>query len=141
VLFLDGDVLRSVLGNDYGHSIDERKQLAMNYCRLCKMITDQGVDVVCSTISLFKEVHDYNRNNISKYMEIYIDCSMDELIKRDQKGIYSKAMDGSAECVMGVNTSYDKPSNCDIIIDNSFKDNIHEKAQRIYNFSNNKFEG
>lgn len=134
VVFLDGDTLREVFGNNSGHSLKKRKQLAMSYSRLCKMLSDQGIDVVCATISLFKEVHSFNRKNIAKYYEIFVECSMEELIERDQKGIYSKALKGEMDNVMGVNLPYDKPEECDLVIDNTRKGALAEKVKKIIKF-------
>jgi len=131
VVFLDGDMLRVVFGNTAGHSLKERKQLAMKYSGLCKMLSEQGIDVVCATISLFKEVHAFNRENIANYYEIFVECSMEELIKRDQKGIYSKALKGEMDNVIGINLPYDKPEKCDLVIDNTNKDALEEKVKKI----------
>ena len=131
VVFLDGDILRNVFGNQLGHSLEDRKKLAMSYSRLCKMLSEQDVDVVCATISLFKEVHDFNRKNIKNYYEIFIECEMQELKKRDQKGIYSKALIGEMDNVIGINISYDKPDKCDLVIDNTTKDSLNEKVEQI----------
>lgn len=138
VVFLDGDILRNVFGNAAGHSLKKRKQLAMSYSRLCKMLSEQGIDVVCATISLFKEVHRFNRINIKKYYEIFIECSMDELIRRDQKGIYSKALKGKMDNVIGINLPYDKPEGCDMVIDNTKKSALEKKVKKIIGFINGK---
>ncbi len=67
-LFLDGDALREVLavtavdGADHGRS--QRLDLAMRYARLCRLLASQGFTVVIATISLFREVHAWNRANL-----------------------------------------------------------------------------
>jgi cytidine diphosphoramidate kinase len=131
VVFLDGDVLRSVFGILHGHSVNDRKKLAQSYSNLCKMLTDQGMDVVCATMSLFREVHEFNRSSIENYYEIFIECEMQELISRDQKEIYSRALKGDLENVIGINMPYDRPEKCDLVIDNTDKNNIQEKVQQI----------
>ena len=136
VVFLDGDVLRSVFGTLHGHSVEDRKGLARCYSNLCKMLTEQGIDVICSTISLFKEIHEMNRESIDKYYEILVECEMHELIKRDQKGIYSNALKGETDNVIGINLPYDRPENCDLVIDNTDKNAIQEKVQLILDLKN-----
>lgn len=133
VVFLDGDVLREVFGTLYGHSIEERKNLAKSYSNLCRMLTEQGIDVICSTMSLFREVHEMNRSAIENYFEIFIECDMQELIRRDQKGIYSKALKGELSDVIGVNMAFDRPELCDLVIDNTIKNNLQEKVAAILN--------
>jgi len=131
VVFLDGDTLRGVFGNSHGHSPEDRKKLAMSYSRLCRLLSDQGIDVVCSTISLFREVHKFNRENFRNYCEIFVDCDMKEIVRRDQKGLYSNCVNGSTSNVIGVDLEYDEPENCDLVIDNSRQDSLDEKVERI----------
>ncbi|UFS72438.1 adenylyl-sulfate kinase [Geomonas sp. RF6] len=133
VVFLDGDVLRTVFGDLHGHTVEDRKKLAHSYANLCKMLTEQGIDVVCSTISLFREVHEFNRANIGKYLEIFVDCDFDELVRRDQKGIYSRALRGELKDIIGIDLPYDRPANCDLVIDNTLRDNLARKIEAILN--------
>lgn len=138
VVFLDGDSLRKVLGNETDFSLAARKQLALSYSRLCGLLAGQDIDVVCATISLFREVHDYNRKNIPNYLEIYIECSMPELVRRDQKGIYSKAIRREDNQVMGLDLPYDKPAACDFIVDNTVQDRLDAKVDSILEFAKQK---
>jgi len=130
-LFLDGDNFREILGNDLGHTPKDRLENAKRIHRMCKFLTSQDINVVCATMSLFKEIHDLNREEIKEYKEIFIECDIDELVKRDQKGIYSKALKGESISVAGVNADYDKPQDCELVIDNSKKENLGEKVEMI----------
>src|SRR5208282_1010156 len=93
-IFLDCDILREVIAEDLGHNTDSRRRSAMRNARLCRMLASQGADVVCPTISLFHEVQRWNRENIPGYREIYLRVPMDELQRRDAKGIYAAARRG-----------------------------------------------
>lgn len=118
VVFLDGDVLRVVFGDDLGHSIEDRRRSAMRNSSLCKLLSDQGIDVVCATISMFHVCHDWNRQNISRYREIYIRAPMKVLAERDQKQLYSRAGKGEIAQVMGLDLPFEEPLRPDLIIDN-----------------------
>ena len=118
VIFLDGDILREVFGCVEGFSQEERLQLAMQYCRLSKMLTEQGMDVVCATISLFPECWQWNRQHIPGYREVYIKVPMDILVQRDQKQLYSRAFNGEIEQVVGVDFPLYEPENPDLILQN-----------------------
>src|SRR5579871_170030 len=87
VIFLDGDTLRAV-SNETGYTAENRRAVAMRNGRLCGMLASQGFDVVCSTISLFHEVQRWNRENIPRYHEIFVRAPLEELRRRDTKGIY-----------------------------------------------------
>ena len=88
-VFLDGDTMREVFGTDLGYSESERRKCAMRYSRLCAMLKNQELNVVCCTISMFDEIRRWNREHIENYREIYIKTSFETLQKRDQKGLYS----------------------------------------------------
>lgn len=90
VMLLDGDSLRWVYGDQFGHTRDERLRCALQNARLCKLLSDQGHDVICATISLFHECHQWNRSNFNHYIEILLECSVETLKKRDLKGVYSQ---------------------------------------------------
>lgn len=113
VIYLDGDELRQVLA-DEAYTREERVALAMRYARLCKLLSEQGVDVVIAVIGLFKEIHKWNRENILGYIEILIDTPIDELKKRDPKGIYKRYESGEINSVAGMDLKVDFPKNPDI---------------------------
>jgi cytidine diphosphoramidate kinase len=118
VTFLDGDALRSVIAEDLGHSAEDRRRSAMRNARLCRLLAEQGVDVVCATISLFHEVQRWNRENIPGYREIYLRVPIDELRRRDSKGIYAGAQRGDARNVVGLDLPAEAPEAPDIVLDN-----------------------
>lgn len=115
---LDGDVLRNVFENDLGHGREDRLKSAMRNARLCGILADQGLDVVCATISLFAECHRWNRENLKRYVEIYLRAPMEVLEQRDQKGLYSGAREGRVKGVVGIDLPYDEPHDANIVIDN-----------------------
>jgi len=115
IVYLDGDELRMVLA-DEAYTREERLALGMRYSRLCKLLTDQGIDVVIAVIGLFHEIHKWNRENISNYIEIFIDTPLNELIKRDPKGLYRKFKSGEISNVAGLDLNVDFPKNPDLLI-------------------------
>ena len=118
VTFLDGDTLRSVIAEDLGHTAEDRRRSAMRNARLCRLLAEQGVDVVCATISLFHEVQRWNRKNIPGYREIYLRVPIDELRRRDSKGIYAGAQRGDARDVVGLDVPAEAPETPDLVLDN-----------------------
>lgn len=117
VIKLDGDELRVIFeNNDY--SYDGRKKLGYQYSKLCKCISDQGIDVVICTIAMFEDLRRWNRRNFEEYMEIYLRVNKDELIRRDKKGIYSAVLNSKGKEVCGIDLQVELPENPDIIIDN-----------------------
>lgn len=118
VVFLDGDLLREVFCNDLGYSAADRKISAMRNSRICKLLADQGIDVVCATISMFHECRQWNRDNIKNYREIYIKVPVDVLMLRDQKKLYSQTLAGKNFNVAGLDLPVEVPVNADVILEN-----------------------
>jgi cytidine diphosphoramidate kinase len=121
VVLLDGDELREVFGavaaNTQNHSREARLMLAMQYAQLCRVIASQGPTVVIATISLFKEVHAWNRENLPGYFEVYLRVPMQELRRRDPKGIYRRFDDGTLANVAGLDLPIDEPKAADRILE------------------------
>ena len=69
--------------NVANHGRDARMMLAMQYARLCGMLVAQGLIAVIATISLFQEVHKWNRSNLPVIS--YLNVPVDELRRRDPK--------------------------------------------------------
>lgn len=117
-VFLDGDAMRKVFGDDLGYTREERRKCAMRYSRLCAMLQEQGMNVICCTISMFDSVREWNRANISSYKEIYVKVSMDTLRKRDQKGLYSGVTEEKQKEVVGVHMEIEEPKCPDLVLQN-----------------------
>lgn len=117
-VFLDGDTLRQTIADELGHSGTHRRRSAMRNARLCQLLSKQGHDVVCTTISLFHSVQRWNREHIPGYREIYLRVPLQELQKRDRKGIYAAAQRGELTNVVGLDLPAELPETPDLIIDN-----------------------
>ena len=68
---------------------------------------------------MFDECRNWNRENISTYKEIYLKVSIDELIKRDQKELYTKAIRKEIKNVIGIDIDFEEPKQPDLLIDNN----------------------
>jgi adenylylsulfate kinase-like enzyme len=130
-VLLDGDKIRNIFGDDLGHDPEGRIKNARRIANLCKFLVGQDINVVCATMSLYSEIHELNRSFPSEYYEIFLECSMDELRKRDQKGLYSLAMEGKAKNIVGVDLAYDKPEKADLVLSNLAAPDIEKNVERI----------
>jgi adenylylsulfate kinase len=117
VVLLDGDRLREVFNSttssSTNHGTEARKALAFQYAHLCNVIAAQGITVVIATISLFTAVHKWSRKNTPSYFEAYLKVPMEELYKRDPKGIYSKYDAGLLTNVAGLDVNIEEPETPD----------------------------
>jgi adenylylsulfate kinase-like enzyme len=107
VLHLDGDALREAFADpNYVYDRASRKAGGFRYARLASLVSKQGLPVVVSTISLFHELHQWNRDNFENYVEIYLECSEETLRSRDSKGLYQKE---DSSKMPGINQEFEAP--------------------------------
>ena len=129
VVLLDGDLIRTLFGNDVDHTVEGRRRNAERLSVLSKFLADQGIHVVAAVLSIFPEWRRWNRENIPGYTEVYLKASMQTLLRRDIKNLYAKAMRGELPNVVGVDIPFPEPENPDLVIENDidrleFKDYI-----------------
>ena len=90
-LLLDGDEMRNALELlAGGYDQESRLKLALTYARLCLLASEQGQNVICATISMFHEVHNWNRANLPNYYEVFLDPPEELIKKRDYKRVYTR---------------------------------------------------
>lgn len=108
VIYLDGDESREIFGH-FSYDKNGRVDMAIKRSKLANFLSKQGQIVIVSTISLFNEVYEFNRATLQNYFEVFVECEFDELKRRDQKGLYTKALSGKIANVVGVDIAYDAP--------------------------------
>lgn len=121
-ILLDGDELRGLFEQDASHGAEARMQLAKKYSSLCKILSSQNITVIIATMSLFHEVHKWNRSNLINYTEVYLKVPLEILKIRDPKGLYKKFDIGMVKNICGCDLSFEEPQNPDIEINFSEKE-------------------
>lgn len=107
--------------------------MAMNYARLCALLSGQGLTVICCTISMFDSVRTWNRENISGYVEVYIKASMETLRRRNQKGLYS----AGAQNVAGIAFPVELPKSPDLVLCNDGDESPEDQVARLSHWHEN----
>ena len=140
IVFLDGDDLREVFGatvaSAENHGREARLALAMQYAKLCQVLSSQGLTVVIATISLFREIHEWNRANLPGYFEVYLQVPLEELRRRDPKNIYRRFDAGELKYVAALDLPVDLPEFPDMIIEFDSEQSVSEVATRVLNSLN-----
>ncbi len=132
VILLDGDDLRAVMGEQTDYSIENRRKLAGKYGLLCKLIADQGIDVVCATISMFHDIRENNRRTIANYFEVFIDTPIDILTKRNKKNLYTDNASHEREEVILPGPDLEVPNSPDLALSNDGSESADTAARLIY---------
>ena len=124
-VLIDGDEIRKILKIQNKYSKKDRLELATIYSKLAKLISDQKITVIVSTISLIEEIHMWNKKNLKNYVEILIERDMSEIIKSDSRNVYKE------KNIVGKSINAEYPKNPNFIINNL---NMTEIKEYIRNF-------
>jgi len=127
---LDGDVVRTNLSKGLGFSKEDRDINIKRIGFVCKLLSRNGVVAIGSAISPYREVRDFIRQDIGRFVEVYCQCPMEVLIERDVKGLYKKALGGEIENFTGVSDPYEEPLNPEVVV-HSDRESPEESVARI----------
>ena len=130
---LDGDIVRKGLTRDLGFSKEDRDMNIERVTFVAKLLTRNDVIVLATFVSPYIERRQQTREEIGNYVEVYVDASVDECIKRDVKGMYKKALAGEIKNFTGVDDPYEAPPNPEIIVDTEHE-SVDESVQKVLNF-------
>jgi len=125
-ILFSGDDLRKI-SNFKGYDVKQRYSYAKSYSKLVKYISNQNINVIIATVSLFDKIHLWNRKNITNYCEVYIRSNTKEIIKNKKKNLYFKFKKN----LVGIDIKPKFPNNSDIKITNNFKKPIEYLSKSI----------
>ena len=130
---LDGDVVRQSLTADLGFSKEDRDKNIQRVTFVAKLLSRNGVGVLASFISPYRATRDWVRSEVTNFIEVFVDCSLEECIRRDVKGLYAKAMAGEIPEFTGVSDPYEPPPHPEIII-NTIEEPVQESFAKIIGY-------
>jgi len=114
---LDGDIVRKSLTRDLGFSKEDRDMNIERVTFVAKLLTRNGVAVLCSFISPYRARRAKSRTEIGNFVEVYCKASLDALLERDVKGLYRKALAGEIQNFTGISDPYEEPENPEVIVE------------------------
>jgi adenylylsulfate kinase len=110
---LDGDNIRMGLNKNLGFSAEDRAENIRRIGEVAKLFADAGIITITSFISPYRADRDMVRalHEQSKlpFIEVYVDCPINEAEKRDPKGLYKKARAGEIKGFTGIDDPYEAP--------------------------------
>jgi adenylyl-sulfate kinase len=127
---LDGDVVRTHLSKGLGFSKEDRDTNIRRIGFVCHLLTRNDVVAIGAAISPYRAIRDENRKLIGRFVEVYCRCSIDELKKRDVKGLYEKALKGELANFTGVSDPYEEPLKPEVLVDTG-KESEEESVSKI----------
>jgi adenylyl-sulfate kinase len=127
---LDGDVIRTTLSRGLGFSREDRDTNIRRIGFVAKLLTRNGVPVIVAAISPYRAVRDEVRAEIGAFVEVFVRCPIEELIRRDVKGLYERALRGEVAQFTGVSDPYEEPLNPEVTVDTD-RETIEQSTAKV----------
>ena len=127
---LDGDVVRTHLSKGLGFSREDRDTNILRIAFVCSLLTRHGVAVISAAISPYEETRRQARAQIGDFVEVYVRCPIEELTRRDVKGLYEKALRGEIANFTGISDPYEEPSDPEVIVD-THRETVQDSVGKI----------
>jgi adenylyl-sulfate kinase len=134
---LDGDIVRQSLTADLGFSKEDRDKNILRVAFVAKLLSRNGVGVLCSFISPYREIRDRVRSDVTNFVEVFVSVSLEEAIRRDAKGLYKKALAGEIKNFTGVDDPYEPPLDAEIVLDTD-NETVEESVAKVMSWLENR---
>ncbi|MDX6633376.1 MAG: methylmalonyl-CoA decarboxylase subunit alpha [Solirubrobacterales bacterium] len=131
---LDGDVVRENLSKGLGFSKEDRDTNIRRIAFVADLLSRNGVPVITAAISPYREIRDEARELMGeRFIEAYVEASVEECERRDVKGLYAKARSGEIKEFTGVSDPYEPPENPELVLETE-SETPEESARKIIEY-------
>jgi adenylylsulfate kinase len=130
VTVLESDALRKMFSTEPRYDEKDRAYFYGSLAFIGRVLTQHGIAVIFDATANRRAYRDRARQQIARYIEVFVDCPRDTCVRRDPKGIYSKARKGQASHVPGVQVQYEPPESPDVVVRGD-RDDPGEAARRV----------
>jgi len=128
---LDGDEVRQHFCSDLTFSNVDRDINIMRIGILARLLSRNGVAVIVATVSPLREARErVRRLHEAPFFEVFVDCGLDEVMRRDPKGLYAKARRGELQNLTGYQDVYETPLSPDVHV-RTDQEAVHDSVSRI----------
>ncbi|MCE4610781.1 MAG: adenylyl-sulfate kinase [Desulfurococcales archaeon] len=131
---LDGDWARATVSEGSGFTREERIRHLKRIAWIARLLARNGVVVLCSFVSPYRDARRMVREIVEEevpFVEVYVKASLEEVMRRDPKGLYKKALKGEIKHFTGVSDPYEPPDSPDLVIDTE-RESVEESVDRLY---------
>jgi adenylylsulfate kinase len=128
---LDGDIVRENLSKGLGFSKEDRDTNIRRIAFVADLLSRNGVGVITAAISPYREIRREARAMMGdRFIEVYVEASVEACAERDVKGLYEKAFKGEIKEFTGVSDPYEPPETPEIVVDTEHE-TVEESAAKV----------
>ena len=137
---LDGDNIRQGINKDLSFAPQDRSENIRRIAEISNLMLDAGVVTLAAFVSPYIEDREAVKQIVGpeKFIEIYVNTSLEACELRDVKGLYKKARAGEIKNMTGISAPYQAPTHPDLEIITDGQ-TIQESVAVIMQFLNTKF--
>ena len=126
---LDGDNIRQGINNDLSFSPEDRTENIRRIAEISNLMLNAGLLTLAAFVSPYIKDREAVKQIVgaNNFLEIYVNASIEECMRRDVKGLYKKEKKGEIKNMTGISAPYEAPVNPDleVITDgHSTKENV-----------------
>ena len=125
VRVLDGDELRRSINRDLGFSRAGRDENVARIAALARGLVRDRHTVLVAAISPYREARAQARatiETVGRFLEVHVDAPLEVCIRRDPKGLYTRALAGQLSGFTGVDDPYEPPLAPDVLCNTALED-------------------
>ena len=127
---LDGDIVRTNLTKGLGFSKEDRDENVRRIGFVSHLLTRNGVIVLVSAISPYRDVREQVRQRVGDFIEVYANASVEVCESRDVKGLYKRARSGEIKNFTGISDPYEEPLNPEVNCDTE-NETLDESVNKV----------
>jgi len=133
VTVLESDRLRAAFSDSPRYDERERELFYTSLAFIGRELVEHGISVVFDATANRRAYRSRARDQIARFIEVFVDCPLEVCVERDPKGIYRKGMEGSATTVPGLQTDYEPPIHPEVHV-LSDREDPESAARKIVDF-------
>jgi len=111
---LEGSDIRRALGPELDFSPEDRRQANQRAAWVASRIAQAGGAAVVSAIAPSAAARREARAMLGEYVEVFLDCPLEQLINRDERQLYARALESGAGEFTGLGAPYEPPADPEV---------------------------
>lgn len=134
VEILDGDEIRQMLSPNLGYSREDRDAHIRRVGYIARLLSRNDLVVIVAAVSPYRSTRQAVRMEHERpFVEVFVSCPLDEVMRRDPKGLYARARSGSLSNLTGVGDPYEAPEAAEIVVETA-RATIEECRSQIIDY-------
>ena len=130
VAVLESDALRRAFSSRTSYDEEDREYFYGSLAFIGRVLTEHGIVVIFDATANRRIYRDRARQQIERFIEVFVDSPLEKCVERDPKGIYRSAREGRASHVPGIQDPYEPPLSPELVVRGDRDDPV-DAARRV----------